>query len=664
MANVKKQKTAFAGNGPAEVARAVKEEKLGNLIPVRFLPVLVFLVAVLFYINSVGGTYVMDDAIVISENQFTIQGINGWKGIFGHDTFFGFFKESGKDHLLSGGRYRPLSLALFALEGQIFGFRPVVFHLFNLFYFAFTCFLLYHTVRKLLDGRFAGSSPALMAFFAALIFAVHPIHTEVVANIKGRDEILTCLLGLAGMWYFIRSFETGKYGGAIFASALWFMALLSKENGIIFIALAPLAVWFFKDASYARILKALIPGIIAVSAYLIIRYSVLGPSPRSGPVMELMNNPFLHWEVNGYLPVSPAVKLATIAVTLLRYAVLLIFPHPLTSDYYPQQIALVSWSDWEAILGLLVYAGAVITCIVRLPKKELPVYGVLFYLIALFPVSNILFPVGTLMSERFLFIPSIGFCLIVSWLIHSYIVKGSLKTGINLVLTAIILILGVKTIARNKDWSDNYTLFTTDVKVSSRSAKMLNSAGGVMVDSAARIQDPVVRKQMLDEAQGYLKKAIELHPSYSNAYLLLGNAFAYQNEFEPAMVNYEKALQYNPDFRDAKINLAIAYREVGKITGEKKGNLSGALNLLRKSLELNPKDPETNRLMGVATGISGDSKTALTYFKAALDADPGNAFYMFDLGSAYANTGDMQKANYYHAEAIRKDPSLQKRLNK
>jgi hypothetical protein len=95
-------------------------------------------------------------------------------------------------------------------------------------------------------------------------------------------------------------------------------------------------------------------------------------------------------------------------------------------------------------------------------------------------MSNIPFPVGTLMSERFLFIPSIGFVLIVSWLIDRYIVKGSLNYRINLVLVAIILILGIKTVARNKDWSDNYTLFTTDVQVSDKSAKMLNAAGGVL----------------------------------------------------------------------------------------------------------------------------------------------------------------------------------------
>ena len=110
--------------------------------------------------------------------------------------------------------------------------------------------------------------------------------------------------------------------------------------------------------------------------------------------------------------------------------------------------------------------------------------------------------------------------------------------------------------------------------------------------------------------------------------------------------------------------MAKMYKEMGRKAGEVEGNLPKAKEMLQKSLEIDAKDPETNRLMGVATGMSGQAREAIKYFQAALDAKPDDAFYMFDLGSAYANVGDMEKANYYHSEAIRKDPSLQKRLNK
>ena len=664
MANVKKTKPVIINDPGNNSTTITPENRLGGLLPVRWLILLIGIISIAYYANSLGGTYVMDDAIVISENQFTVQGVKGWPGIFGYDTFFGFFKESGKDHLVAGGRYRPLSLALFALEGQIFGFNPIVFHLFNLLYFALTCMLLFHLTRILTIKKFGETNALLIAFFTGLIFAVHPIHTEVVANIKGRDELLCCLFGLASIYFLIRAIEKDRMLFAGIAALFTFLSLLSKENGIVFVALAPLAVWFFMDRSVRTIAISMIPTLLMTGVYLIIRHSVLGSAPQSGPIMELMNNPFLRWEINGYLPIEAGQKYATIAVTMLKYLALSIFPHPLTSDYYPKQIAIAGWGEWKAVLGFLIYAFMIVISLIRLKKKELPVYGIIFYLIALFPMSNVIFPVGTLMSERFLFIPSIGISLIIAWFICKYVVKGNLSSLLNLGLIGLILILGIKTIARNKDWSDNFRLFTTDVKVSDNSAKMLNSAGGVLVDSAFRAKDPTIKSQLLDEAQGYLKKAVELHPSYGNAYLLLGNSFAYKEDFASATINYENALKYNPDFKDAKSNLAISYREVGKASGEKEGNLAKALDYLKKSLVLNPKDPETNRLMGVATGMSGNAQGALTYFRAALDAAPDNAFYMFDLGSAYANAGDAEKAQFYHAEAIKKDPSLQKRLNK
>ena len=663
MANVKKKhQEIIAASAVSNVS--VGENKLAGLLPNSWLVFLIGFIAIAYYANSIGGTYVLDDAIVISENQFTQQGVAGWPGIFGNDTFFGFFKESGKDHLVAGGRYRPLSLAMFALEGQIFDFKPIIFHIFNLLYFALTCMLLFVLLRKILSHKLEHNSAQLIAFFAALIFTVHPIHTEVVANIKGRDELLCCLFGLAGTYFLWKGAMVNKLLPTLVAALFMFLSMLSKENGIVFIALAPLAIWFFSDKSAGRIVISSIPLIAIAAVYLLIRHSVLGSPPNNGPIVELMNNPFLAWTGNGYLPIDLSQKLATISVTMVRYLWLSIIPYPLTSDYYPKQIAITTWSDFMAILGVLIYGAMIVWSIIRLRKKEIAVFGLLFYLIALFPMSNVLFPVGTLMSERFLFIPSIGISLIIAWLLCKYVVKNKPTSKLNIGLIAIILILGLKTIARNTAWKDNFTLFTTDVLVSTNSAKMQNSAGGILVDSASRAEDAVIKSQLLDEAQAHLLKAIELHPSYSNAYLLLGNAFAYKNDFVNAAGNYELALKYNSGFKDANNNLAIAYREIGKAAGEKEGNLAKALEYLRKSLTLNPKDPETNRLTGVAIGMSGAPNDALAYFIAAHEADKENAFYMFDLGSAYANIGNAEKAKFYHEEAIRKDPTLQKRLIK
>ena len=129
MASVKK----FNKSNPPVAAAAIEGPlRLGGMISVRLLVYIIGGLSLVYYINSLGGGFVMDDAIVIIDNQYTLKGISGWPGIFENDTFYGFFREVGKDHLVAGGRYRPLSLALFALEGQIFGFKPIVFHFFNI----------------------------------------------------------------------------------------------------------------------------------------------------------------------------------------------------------------------------------------------------------------------------------------------------------------------------------------------------------------------------------------------------------------------------------------------------------------------------------------------------------------------------------------------------
>jgi hypothetical protein len=156
---------------------------------------LFFLLAVLLYANTLTHGFVQDDAIVITDNMFTTQGVKGIPGILTKDTFFGFFKVEGKETLVSGGRYRPLTLVVFALLYEVFGLDPFPYHLLTVLLYALTCVLLYRVLLLLLrehSGLGAG-----VAWMATLLFTVHPIHTEVVANIKGCDEIVA-LLGSLG----------------------------------------------------------------------------------------------------------------------------------------------------------------------------------------------------------------------------------------------------------------------------------------------------------------------------------------------------------------------------------------------------------------------------------------------------------------------------------
>ena len=143
-------------------------------IKIQYLVLFVFVF--FLYGNTLFHDYALDDFIVITGNSYTKQGIKGIGDILTHDAFVGAYGEALE---LTGGRYRPLSIVMFAVEYEIFGLNPFFGHFFNVLFFAFVCcFVLLLMSRLFVDKN------NWIAFVIALLFASHPIHTEVVANIK------------------------------------------------------------------------------------------------------------------------------------------------------------------------------------------------------------------------------------------------------------------------------------------------------------------------------------------------------------------------------------------------------------------------------------------------------------------------------------------------
>jgi hypothetical protein len=179
-------------------------ERPGLLFNTRLVGILLFALGFLLYANTLSHDYALDDAIVIYDNEFTQQGLSGVDDLLRYDTFRGFFKVEGKDKLVSGGRYRPWTPILFALQVQFFGLNPMVGHFFNAFFYGLTGLLIYVLLLQLLRVRFARGFTHWVALFTALIFLTHPLHTEVVANIKGADEMWALLGGLGALWASLR----------------------------------------------------------------------------------------------------------------------------------------------------------------------------------------------------------------------------------------------------------------------------------------------------------------------------------------------------------------------------------------------------------------------------------------------------------------------------
>lgn len=647
----KKKKTSFkkqvaATSPPGRSTRWYDQQKMVSWI--------IFLLAFLMYANTLGHSYTQDDAIVIYDNEFTTQGVSGIPDILRYDTFRGFFKVEGKDKLVAGGRYRPLTLIMFALEWELFGYNPFVGHLISVLLYGFTCVLLYWLLLALFKNYKKEIPLGLFAFGAALIFTVHPVHTEVVANIKGRDETMALMGSIGALLLLLKGIDNNSLKWKGLAALVFFLALFSKENTITFLAIIPLSLWFFRNSSPLKSITAILPFLVATLVFLIVRGSIIGWS-LGEPPMELMNNPFVKLQGNSFVPFSFAEWMATVFFTLGKYLLLLIFPHPLTHDYYPRHVEIMQFSDWQVLLSVAVYLALVVYALLTIGKKNILAYAILFYLITLSIVSNLLFPVGTNMSERFLFMPSVAFAIALPYLFYQLDArrKGNfLMYG----LVVFSVLFAGKTFVRNFAWKDNYTLFTTDVKTSVRSAKLQNAVGGEMISQATKEQDAGKKNAMLREAIEHLDVALEIHPNYKNAWLLKGNAYNYLKEYEMAVSSYQNALRIDPDYPEAHNNLKITYRDAGRYYGEEKGDVQKALQYLQKAYEKDSNDFETIRLLGVANGIVNNHEAAIRFFKQAVEMQPDNADLLFNLGSAYYNAGNTVEGRRWHTRARQLDP--------
>src|SRR5688572_27489545 len=211
----------------------------------RWSAALLAALAVAVYANTLGHGHALDDRLVITHNEFVRAGWSGLPEILTEDYLRGYLAE--KANPMTGGRYRPLSLVTFAVEAALFGpDHPFIGHLLNVLLYALCCVLVYRVAIALLAERAPDRGWLAVPFLAALLFTVHPLHTEVVANIKSRDELLALSFALASALFALRAADRRSAGSAIAAAVCFFLAMFSKESAITFLAVVPLSLWFFR----------------------------------------------------------------------------------------------------------------------------------------------------------------------------------------------------------------------------------------------------------------------------------------------------------------------------------------------------------------------------------------------------------------------------------
>jgi tetratricopeptide (TPR) repeat protein len=618
---------------------------------------IIIILCIVCYGNTINHEYAVDDKNVIFQNQYTKKGLAGIKDLLTKDSFHGVYGDN--PQFLAGGRYRPLSLVMFAIEYEIWPDtvektrKPHPGHIINILVFTLCCIAVYRLLRDFITPN----SPKI-TFLTTLLFIVHPIHTEAVANIKGRDETLSMLFLVITLYTLLKSIKEKKSMYFAISLAVFFLGLLSKENGLTFIAILPLTLFFFApQLTPKEILTKSLPFIGVILLYIALRISFTGLSLQEDQ-NDVLNNPFLN---KGF-----AEKYGTIMYVLLYYIGLLFYPHPLSWDYSFQQIPYFKLWDLPALLSIILHTAALGFAVYGLKRRSLYSYAILFYLFSIFIVSNILINIGGFLGERFLFQASLGFFLLfVKFLTDLEELPQLAPLKRMSFSSALVVLISIpciaKTVDRNADWFNNKTICLKDTKACPNSAKINAAAGNTLIEMALAETDSGEKLRKFTDAAYFLGRAVEILPTWMEVYKDYGMALAMSRQQDKAEKAWLAGIAQNPNspvVRDLKANLSILYYEKGiaKINSTQSDELQHAKAHLEKSLEYNPNNELSLDALGKCYFFQKDYGSALLYFKRAIALNKGNPDFFYNLGAAYLNLGRLDSAQAAFEQILQSHP--------
>jgi tetratricopeptide (TPR) repeat protein len=582
--------------------------RLFSFIPARFAPLLLAVLACIVYANSVPNQYALDDFLVLVENRYVQQGFEGLPTIFTSDIFASYFEDMGAEQVLSGGRYRPLAQATFAIEYQFFGLNPAVSHIVNVLLYGLLIYIMFIVLLR----SFRLNTD--LVFITCLLFAVHPVHTEVVSNIKSRDEILSLIFILLGFQKFFSYYDTAKLKHLVFAALFIFLAFLSKEYAYALVVLLPLALFIFRKPLVKKnLVTAMMVMDATAIAYTLIRISIVGFEVIEQN--DVLNNPYLH--------ASEEQALATKIFVLSKYLLLLVFPHPLSSDYSYPQIAYLDFGSWPVWLSLLLYITIAVIAFYYSAKKHLLGFALMFYLLCLFPVSNLLLDIGATMGERLIFHSSLGFCLVLGWLLVEMYHRFEMsKLAVIAPLLLVTTLAAGQAISRNPDWYNTDTLFLKDVQTVPLSVIANNNAADAIIKKADKEKDPVKKRAMLEKGRAYSLRALAPYPEFCNALINLGLAEHLTGQDDSAMKHWLLAKGYLPQSPHFPRLAEFFYN---KGMNEGLNNVGNAKKYFRMSIGLDSTKSAPWSNLGGAYYTQQKYDSAFYCWQTALKINPSDA---------------------------------------
>jgi hypothetical protein len=520
-----------------------------ELLKRRPIVILILALSVFFvYANILLNGFVWDDEEQIVNNTV----IRNWSNlpyVLASSTFY----AGGAG--LSGGFYRPVLSFCNMLNYSVWGLDPLGYHLFQIFFHFINAVLVYVLLKMIFYDRKV-SNGDVVAFLAALMFAVHPANVESVAYIGSIGEIFYVLFLLSGIIVLLKGVISGekeiKTKNIILFSLFFFLGLLSKETAVVGLPMIIVYLLMFvkpKPLDYAKIFLG---SGIAFSLYFFFRFFVANIEVVSTHMAPILSASF--WE-----------RILTVPYTVLSYLGIILFPYDLSISRHFVITSVLDIRFWGSLIVLSLFFYALFYFI-RKRRSGIGIFFSLWFLIAIAPVLNII-PLDMTMAERWLYMPIIGVMAGTSLFLAGIAEKAepSRRRAIYGAWLAVIVIFGIRTMIRNADWRSGYSLYSHDEKIESRV-----SIGG-SYDLENNLGVELFRAGKLEEAGIHFERSIALQPRWTYPYNNLGAVLESRGDFEGALHQYEKAMEMSDYY--------LAY---GKICRSENFLIAGAFEISPK----------------------------------------------------------------------------------
>lgn len=571
-------------------------------------PASLLALVVLAFGGTLGNGFVYDDQFLVVENSRLEQPAS-WPGLF--------VSGSWDAAELDTRTYRPLPMLTIALNRWWGGLDPTGFHVVNLLLHALAVGLLYRLARRLGLGR-------PVAWLAAALFAVHPLQTEPVSEIVGRMDLMAGAALLAALLAHLalrrrQREDRPAWIPAIAAPLLYAAGLLSKEHVFLFPVVA--AVWDLR----ARMVppRRWLPVYFAYGAvaagYLTLRASVFGGELLTSGVSRL-DNPLAH--------VGPALRAVSALAVAGRYLAHVAVPANLSPDYCSAQILpFESLTTPAALLTLAAALATVAAAILLARRSPRAALAMMLGAATFLPVSNLLFPIGTVMGDRLFYLPLAALTLLAG--IGAQRLFGARPRALATAAALVLAPLTWASVAQSRHWRDSFTLSQQTVKAAPRCARGHSNLG----------YDRLERGEIESAATSFTT-ALSLYPELPKAEVGLAMVALQRPddaaELRRAAERLERAMTLDPR--------STAAIEVAAEVARRRGDLSAARGFWVRRLERDPRHAPTLSNLAILEWNAGRIANAIALWRRATEQPDAPAETWLNLGRALAATGARAEA--------------------